>query len=72
MTARSLPSDSPYNRFTLTLPALLACDEMVFVARGQKKRDLFQAAIRGEHDLPVRRLLAARENNVAMPVTCFY
>jgi 6-phosphogluconolactonase len=72
MTARSLPPDSPYNRYTLTIPSLLACDEMVFVARGAAKREVFQAAIKGEHDLPVRRLLAARQNSVAMPVTCFY
>jgi 6-phosphogluconolactonase len=72
MTAKSLPPDSPYNRYTLTIPSLLACDEMVFVARGTTKREIFQAALKGEHDLPVRRLLAARENNVAMPATCFY
>lgn len=72
MTAKSLPPDSPYNRFSLTIPSLLACDEMVFVARGQAKRSVFEGAIKGEHDLPVRILLAERERNVAMPVTCFY
>ena len=72
MTAKSLPPESPYNRFSLTIPALLSCDEMVFVARGETKRKVFEGAIKGEHDLPVRRLLAARENSVAMPVTCFY
>lgn len=72
MTAKSLPPESPYNRFSLTIPALLDCNEMVFVARGEAKRKVFEGAIKGEHDLPVRRLLAARETGVAMPVTCFY
>ena len=72
MTSKSLPKDSPYNRFSLTIPALLACDEMMFVVRGQSKREVFQAAIKGEHDLPVRRLLAARDPMAPIPVTCFF
>jgi 6-phosphogluconolactonase len=37
------------------------------VIRGADKRALFEAAVRGEHDLPVARLLAAARQ----PVTCF-
>ncbi|MEM7690487.1 MAG: 6-phosphogluconolactonase [Pseudomonadota bacterium] len=72
MTAKSLPPDSPYNRFSLTIPSLLACNEMVFVARGQAKRAVFDGALKGDHDLPVRVLLAERQKNVTFPVTCFY
>jgi len=72
MTAKSLPKDSPFNRFTLTIPSLLACNEMVFVARGQPKREVFEGALKGKHALPVRVLLEAREKSVPMPITCFY
>ncbi|MEM6827659.1 MAG: 6-phosphogluconolactonase [Pseudomonadota bacterium] len=64
--------DAPFARLTLTIPALLDCEEMVFVIRGQSKRVVFEGALKGQHDLPVRALLEARENDAAMPVTCFY
>ena len=72
LTPKPLPPEAPFDRVTLTIPALLDCDEMVFVVRGQGKREVFEAALKGQHDLPVRRLLAARENKFTMPVTCFY
>jgi 6-phosphogluconolactonase len=72
ITPDPLPPEAPFARITLTIPALLDCDEMAFVARGQKKREVFDAALKGKHDLPVRRLLAAREAGFQMPVTCFY
>lgn len=72
LTPDPLPPDAPFDRVTLTIPSLLACDQMVFVVRGQAKRRVFEAALKGDHELPVRTLLAARENTVAMPVTCFY
>lgn len=62
-----LPPEAPFARLSLTLPALLACDDLLFVIRGGDKRALFEAAVRGENDLPVARLLAA----ATMPVTCF-
>jgi len=49
------------------MPALLDSDELMFVIRGESKRALFEAAARGENDLPVARLLAA----ASCPVTCF-
>ena len=64
--------DAPFARLTLTIPALLDCEEMVFVIRGQSKRAVFEGALKGQHDLPVRALLEAREDDAAMPVTCFY
>lgn len=62
-----LPPEAPFPRITLTLPALLESDRLLFVFRGAEKRALFEAAARGEHDLPVARLLAAARQ----PVTCF-
>ena len=67
LTPDPLPPEAPFDRVTLTLPSLLASDELVFVIRGDDKRAVFDAALRGEHDLPVARLLAAYRN----PVTCF-
>jgi 6-phosphogluconolactonase len=62
-----LPPEAPFERISLTIPALLASDEIVFVIRGEGKLALFEAAARGENDLPVARLLAAARQ----PVTCF-
>jgi 6-phosphogluconolactonase len=71
ITPDPLPPEAPFDRLTLTLPALLHCDEFLFVIRGDEKRAVFEAALRGEHDLPVARLLAARNQGHHRPVTCF-
>jgi len=67
LTPDPLPPEAPFDRVTLTLPALLDSDALLLVIRGAAKRALFEAAVRGEHDLPVARLLAA----ACQPVTCF-
>lgn len=67
LTPDPLPPEAPFDRVTLTIPALLDSDELLFVIRGADKRALFEAAARGENDLPVACLLAA----APMPVTCF-
>jgi 6-phosphogluconolactonase len=67
LTPDPLPPEAPYDRLSLTIPALLNCDTVLFVIRGAEKRALFEAAARGENDLPVARLLAA----TTQPVTCF-
>lgn len=66
-----LPPEAPYPRLTLTIPALLDADQVLFVIRGADKRELFEAAMRREHDLPVARLLAAAGQLADCPVTCF-
>lgn len=68
LTPDPLPPEAPFDRITLTIPALLQCDAMMFVIRGDDKRGVLNGAIAGEHDLPVARLLAARHE---LPVTCF-
>jgi 6-phosphogluconolactonase len=67
LTPDPLPPEAPFDRVTLTIPALLDSDAVLFVVRGDDKRALFEAAMRGEHDLPVARLLAGARQ----PVTCF-
>ena len=62
-----LPPEAPFDRLSLTIPALLDADELLFVMRGDDKRALFEAALRGENDLPIARLLKAARQ----PVTCF-
>jgi 6-phosphogluconolactonase len=67
LTPDPLPPEAPFDRLSLTIPALLSSDAVIFVIRGADKRALFEAAVRGEHDLPVARLLGAAHQ----PVTCF-
>lgn len=67
LTPDPLPPEAPFDRITLTMPALLDSDELMFVIRGTDKRRLFEAAAMEENDLPVARLLAAARQ----PVTCF-
>ncbi len=67
ITPNPLPPEAPFDRVSLTIPALVDSDQLLFVVRGEKKRALFEAGMRREHDLPVAHLLAA----VTCPVTCF-
>jgi len=67
LTPDPLPPEAPFDRISLTLPALLASDRLMFVIRGDTKRRVFDAAASGTSDLPVARLLAA----ATQPVTCF-
>jgi len=68
LTPDPLPPEAPFDRITLTIPALLACEAMMFVIRGDDKRAVLDDALAGAHDLPIARLLAARGE---LPVTCF-
>lgn len=71
LTPDPLPPHAPFDRITLTIPALLATDGILFTLGGAAdKRAVFEAAARGENDLPVARLLgAARARGI--PVTVF-
>jgi 6-phosphogluconolactonase len=66
LTPDPLPPEAPFDRLSLTIPALLDSDELLFVIRGADKRAVFEGAAAGENDLPVARLLGA-----AHQVTCF-
>lgn len=67
LTPDPLPPEAPFDRLSLTIPALVDSDEIVFVIRGGDKRAVFEAALRGENDLPVARLLRASHRKI----TCF-
>ena len=67
LTPDPLPPEAPFDRISLTIPALLASDELMFVIRGDDKRKVLDEAIEGQSDLPVARLLGA----ATQPVTCF-
>jgi len=68
ITPDPLPPEAPFKRITLTIPALLDSDEVVFtLGSSPQKREIFEAAMRGEGDWPVARLLAAARQ----PITCF-
>jgi 6-phosphogluconolactonase len=75
LTPDPLPPEAPFDRISLTIPALLDSDEIAFVIRGDDKRDVMAAAHTAaqakasadEGDLPVARLLAA----ASQPVTVF-
>jgi 6-phosphogluconolactonase len=67
LTPDPLPPEAPFDRISLTMPSLLASDELLLVMRGAEKRAVFDAAARGDSDLPIARLLSAAHQ----PVTCF-
>jgi len=67
LTPDPLPPEAPFDRLSLTIPALTDSDEIVFVIRGADKRAVFDAAVKGENDLPIARLLKAARHKV----TCF-
>jgi 6-phosphogluconolactonase len=67
LTPDPLPPEAPFDRISLTMPALLNSDALLFVIRGAEKAALFAEASCGNNDLPVARLLVAAHQ----PVTCF-
>ena len=62
-----LPPEAPFARLSLTIPALVDAGALVLVIRGAAKRAVLDAALAGESDLPIARLLRA----AGCPVTCF-
>lgn len=68
LTPDPLPPEAPFDRITLTIPALLNSDAILFTLGGSaEKREVFDTALARKHDLPVARLLGA----ASQPVTCF-
>ena len=71
LTPDPLPAHAPFDRITLTIPALLNTSALVFTLGGAAdKRAVFDAASRGENDLPVARLLRTAQAQ-GIPVTVF-
>lgn len=71
LTPDPLPPHAPFDRITLTIPALVNTDAILFTLGGAAdKRAVFEGAVRGEHDLPVARLIGAARAR-GLPVTVF-
>ena len=70
ITPDPLPPEAPFDRITLTIPALLDSDDVVIVARGAQKRAVLNAAAAGKSDLPVARFLKAADE-AGQAVTVF-
>lgn len=68
LTPDPLPPEAPFDRITLTIPALLHTEELLFVMRGADKRAVLDMAIAGRSDLPVARLLRGAGGR---RITCF-
>lgn len=72
LTPDPLPAHAPFDRITLTIPALTDTDAILFTLGGAPdKRAVFEAGMRGEHDLPVARLLRAARARGNIPFTVF-
>ena len=67
LTPEPLPPEAPFDRLSLTIPALLNSDALLFVISGAEKRALFDASLVGANDLPISRLLRA----ATQPIFCF-
>lgn len=67
LTPDPLPPEAPFDRITLTMPALLNCDDLVFLTRGADKRVVFRASAMGQIDVPAARLIKAAK----VPITWF-
>lgn len=68
LTPDPLPPEAPFDRISLTMPALLNSDEIMFtLGGGAEKLAVFDVAAKGENNLPIARLLGA----ASQPVTCF-
>lgn len=71
LTPDPLPPEAPFERITLTIPALLDTERVVLTLGGSAaKRAVFEAALAGGNDLPVARLLREAGRR-GIPVTCF-
>lgn len=71
LTPDPLPAHAPFDRITLTIPALTDTDAVLLTLGGAAdKRAVFDAALAGQHDLPVARLLRAAADG-CIPVTVF-
>ncbi|XUU60913.1 6-phosphogluconolactonase [Erythrobacter sp. HA6-11] len=72
LTPDPLPPHAPFDRITLTIPALVDADSVLFTLGGaEDKWEVFDAALKRKHDLPIARFLNAAIGQSKRPVTCF-
>ena len=63
-----LPAEAPFERLSLNMAALTNADEIMLVMRGCDKKQILEAAIAGDNDLPIARLL----RTASCPITIFW
>lgn len=63
-----LPPEAPFERLSLNIAALIQTKEFMLVVRGCDKKKILDAAIAGENDLPIARLIKA----ASCPITIFW
>uniref|UniRef100_UPI00359449A0 6-phosphogluconolactonase n=1 Tax=Blastomonas sp. TaxID=1909299 RepID=UPI00359449A0 len=68
ITPDPLPPEAPFDRLTLTIPALVRAAHIMLVLKGADKKAVLDGALAGAHDLPIARLLRAAQ----APVTIFW
>lgn len=63
-----LPPEAPFERLTLNMAALINAKQIILTISGADKKCVLDAAIAGENDLPIARLIAAAH----CPMTIFW
>ena len=63
-----LPTEAPFERFSLNMAALINAKEIMLVVRGCDKKQIVEAAIAGANDLPIARLI----KSARCPITIFW
>ncbi|WP_164115295.1 6-phosphogluconolactonase [Sphingorhabdus sp. Alg239-R122] len=67
-TPDPLPPEAPFDRVSLNMAALTNSDAIMLLVSGDEKRAVLDAAMAGENDLPIARLLGA----ATCPITIFW
>lgn len=63
-----LPPEAPFARLSFNQTALINTDAIMIVARGSDKKTILEEAVKGAHDLPIAKLIAA----ASCPITIFW
>ncbi|GER05775.1 6-phosphogluconolactonase [Iodidimonas muriae] len=63
LTPKILPKDAPFERMTLTLPALLDSARIILMLKGAGKRHVYDRAMAGTdiYEMPIRAILQQHE-----------
>ncbi|MEO1046460.1 MAG: 6-phosphogluconolactonase [Pseudomonadota bacterium] len=68
LTPDPLPPEAPYDRISLNMAAINNSDAIILVGKGAEKRVVLDAALTGENDLPIARLL----HSPGPPITIYW
>lgn len=68
LTPNPLPPEAPFDRISLNIAAINNSDAIMLVIKGRDKRNILDAALAGENDLPIARLL----HSPGPPITIYW